>query len=108
MYFLICCLQDIKRREDAVSRSGVPDDDKNWPQSKATVFGFCKLVRGILAAIDVFNDHVLVGIFYLVGFGLFCLESLLLSSCSKAAVFCIFMLPPIFACHTANFSLNVV
>ncbi|XP_059431710.1 secretory carrier-associated membrane protein 4-like isoform X2 [Corylus avellana] len=46
-----------------------------------------KSLTGILAAIDVFNDHVLVGIFYLVGFGLFCLESLLLSSCSKAAVF---------------------
>ncbi|CDP11723.1 unnamed protein product [Coffea canephora] len=34
-------------------------------------------LTGILAAIDVFSDHVLVGIFYLVGFGLFCLESLL-------------------------------
>ncbi|XP_019152295.1 PREDICTED: secretory carrier-associated membrane protein 4 [Ipomoea nil] len=36
-----------------------------------------KSLTGILAAIDVFSDHVLVGIFYLVGFGLFCLESLL-------------------------------
>ncbi|CAI9775619.1 unnamed protein product [Fraxinus pennsylvanica] len=36
-----------------------------------------KSFTGILAAIDVFSDHVLVGIFYLVGFALFCLESLL-------------------------------
>ncbi|XP_077244782.1 SCAMP family protein [Tasmannia lanceolata] len=36
-----------------------------------------KSLTGILAAIDVFSDHVLVGIFYLIGFGLFCLESLL-------------------------------
>ncbi|KAM7490997.1 hypothetical protein LguiA_033918 [Lonicera macranthoides] len=36
-----------------------------------------KSLTGILAAIDVFSDHILVGIFYLVGFGLFCLESLL-------------------------------
>ncbi|KAL7595759.1 secretory carrier-associated membrane protein 4 isoform X1 [Lactuca sativa] len=34
-------------------------------------------LTGILAAIDVFSDHALVGIFYLVGFGLFCVESLL-------------------------------
>uniref|UniRef100_A0A7N0UKY4 Secretory carrier-associated membrane protein n=1 Tax=Kalanchoe fedtschenkoi TaxID=63787 RepID=A0A7N0UKY4_KALFE len=34
-------------------------------------------LTGILAAIDVFSDHILVGIFYLIGFGLFCLESLL-------------------------------
>ncbi|KAL6533635.1 Secretory carrier-associated membrane protein 5 [Orobanche hederae] len=34
-------------------------------------------LTGILAAVDVFSDHVLVGIFYLVGFALFCLESLL-------------------------------
>ncbi|XP_011028089.1 PREDICTED: secretory carrier-associated membrane protein 4 [Populus euphratica] len=36
-----------------------------------------KSLTGILPAVDVFSDHVLVGIFYLVGFGLFCLESLL-------------------------------
>ncbi|KAL8536440.1 hypothetical protein ACS0TY_011884 [Phlomoides rotata] len=36
-----------------------------------------KSLTGILAAIDVFSDHVLVGIFYLVGFAMFCLESLL-------------------------------
>ncbi|KAJ8650546.1 hypothetical protein MRB53_003569 [Persea americana] len=36
-----------------------------------------KSLTGILAAIDVFSDHVLVGIFYLIGFGLFCLEILL-------------------------------
>ncbi|KAI4314538.1 hypothetical protein L6164_027436 [Bauhinia variegata] len=36
-----------------------------------------KSLTGILAAIDVFSDHVFVGIFYLVGFGLFCLEALL-------------------------------
>ncbi|GMH09167.1 hypothetical protein Nepgr_011007 [Nepenthes gracilis] len=36
-----------------------------------------KSLTGILAAIDVFSDHVLVGIFYIVGFALFCLESLL-------------------------------
>lgn len=34
-------------------------------------------LTGILAAIDVFSEHVLVGIFYLIGFGFFCLESLL-------------------------------
>ncbi|KAJ8456060.1 hypothetical protein OPV22_034803 [Ensete ventricosum] len=33
--------------------------------------------EGILAAIDTFSDHALVGIFYLVGFGLFCLETLI-------------------------------
>lgn len=32
---------------------------------------------GILAAIDVISRHVLVGIFYLIGFGFFCLEILL-------------------------------
>ncbi|CAA2986576.1 secretory carrier-associated membrane 4 [Olea europaea subsp. europaea] len=36
-----------------------------------------KSLTGILAAIDVFSDHVLVGIFYLIGFALFCLEALL-------------------------------
>ncbi|KAL7111882.1 hypothetical protein ACP275_05G117300 [Erythranthe tilingii] len=36
-----------------------------------------KSLTGILAAIDVFSDSAFVGIFYLVGFGLFCLESLL-------------------------------
>ncbi|CAL5355654.1 unnamed protein product [Camellia sinensis] len=35
------------------------------------------VIGGILAAIDVFSRHVLVGIFYLIGFALFCLESLL-------------------------------
>ncbi|KAG7015780.1 Secretory carrier-associated membrane protein 5, partial [Cucurbita argyrosperma subsp. argyrosperma] len=34
-------------------------------------------LTGILAAIDVFSQHVLVGIFYLIGFAFFCLESLL-------------------------------
>ncbi|GER49735.1 secretory carrier membrane family protein [Striga asiatica] len=34
-------------------------------------------LTGIPAAIDLFSDHVLVGIFYLVGFALFCLETLL-------------------------------
>ncbi|KAL4601716.1 hypothetical protein ACB092_10G001600 [Castanea dentata] len=34
-------------------------------------------LTGILAAIDLFSGHALIGIFYLVGFGLFCLESLL-------------------------------
>ncbi|CAA6673769.1 unnamed protein product [Spirodela intermedia] len=36
-----------------------------------------KSLTGILAAIDTFSDHVLVGIFYLIGFGFFCLETLL-------------------------------
>ncbi|CAL9756179.1 unnamed protein product [Musa acuminata subsp. burmannicoides] len=36
-----------------------------------------KSLTGILAAIDTFSDHALVGIFYLVGFGLFCLETLI-------------------------------
>ncbi|ONI05801.1 hypothetical protein PRUPE_5G024700 [Prunus persica] len=34
-------------------------------------------LTGILPAIDVFSDHVVVGIFYLTGFALFCLETLL-------------------------------
>ncbi|KAJ0964378.1 hypothetical protein J5N97_029500 [Dioscorea zingiberensis] len=36
-----------------------------------------KSLTGILAVIDAFSDHVLVGIFYLIGFGLFCVETLL-------------------------------
>ncbi|KAL4202052.1 hypothetical protein AMTRI_Chr02g219070 [Amborella trichopoda] len=36
-----------------------------------------KSLTGILPAIDVFGGHVLVGIFYLIGFGFFVLESLL-------------------------------
>lgn len=34
-------------------------------------------LTGILAAIDVFSGHLLVGVFYLIGFGFFCLEALL-------------------------------
>ncbi|KAK4746418.1 hypothetical protein SAY87_012730 [Trapa incisa] len=34
-----------------------------------------KSLTGILAAIDIIDNHTLVGIFYLVGFGLFCMES---------------------------------
>ncbi|XP_052178102.1 secretory carrier-associated membrane protein 1 isoform X2 [Diospyros lotus] len=36
-----------------------------------------KSLTGILPAIDVLGDHVLVGTFYLIGFGLFSLESLI-------------------------------
>ncbi|CAH1440095.1 unnamed protein product [Lactuca virosa] len=36
-----------------------------------------KSLAGILPAVDLVGDHALVGIFYFVGFGLFCLESLL-------------------------------
>ncbi|RWR84463.1 secretory carrier-associated membrane protein 2 [Cinnamomum micranthum f. kanehirae] len=36
-----------------------------------------KSLTGILPAIDVIGNHALVGIFYFIGFGLFCLESLL-------------------------------
>ncbi|KAK9714742.1 hypothetical protein RND81_06G116400 [Saponaria officinalis] len=36
-----------------------------------------KSLAGILPAVDLIGGHVLVGIFYFVGFGLFCLESLL-------------------------------
>ncbi|XP_008788581.2 secretory carrier-associated membrane protein 4 [Phoenix dactylifera] len=36
-----------------------------------------KSLTGILAAVDTISDHLLVGIFYLVGFGLFCLETLI-------------------------------
>lgn len=36
-----------------------------------------KSLTGILAAIDTISDHLLVGIFYFVGFGLFCLETLI-------------------------------
>ncbi|MCI22036.1 secretory carrier-associated membrane protein, partial [Trifolium medium] len=33
--------------------------------------------RGILSAIDVIGDYTLIGIFYFIGFGLFCLETLI-------------------------------
>ncbi|KAF5728654.1 Secretory carrier 3 isoform 2 [Tripterygium wilfordii] len=36
-----------------------------------------KSLTGILPAIDLLGDHALVGIFYFVGFGLFCVESVL-------------------------------
>ncbi|XP_074581353.1 secretory carrier-associated membrane protein 1-like isoform X1 [Curcuma longa] len=36
-----------------------------------------KSLTGILPAVDLIGDKVLVGIFYFVGFGLFCLEALL-------------------------------
>ncbi|XP_058073223.1 secretory carrier-associated membrane protein 2-like [Magnolia sinica] len=36
-----------------------------------------KSLTGILPAVDLVGDHVLVGIFYFIGFGFFCLESLL-------------------------------
>ncbi|XP_068667947.1 secretory carrier-associated membrane protein 1-like [Aristolochia californica] len=36
-----------------------------------------KSLTGILPAVDVLGDHLLVGVFYLIGFGFFCLESLL-------------------------------
>ncbi|KAK6947346.1 SCAMP protein [Dillenia turbinata] len=36
-----------------------------------------KALTGILAAIDALSDHVIVGIFYMIGFACFCLESLL-------------------------------
>ncbi|KAK7312777.1 hypothetical protein VNO77_36904 [Canavalia gladiata] len=36
-----------------------------------------KSLTGILPAIDVIGDNVLVGIFYFIGFGFFCLESVL-------------------------------
>ncbi|KAG4980153.1 hypothetical protein JHK84_033731 [Glycine max] len=36
-----------------------------------------RAMRGILAAIDVLGDNALVGIFYFIGFGFFCLESVL-------------------------------
>ncbi|KAF8651793.1 hypothetical protein HU200_063313 [Digitaria exilis] len=36
-----------------------------------------KSLTGILAAIDTFSEHIIIGIFYFVGFGLFCLETLL-------------------------------
>ncbi|PKU82042.1 Secretory carrier-associated membrane protein 4 [Dendrobium catenatum] len=36
-----------------------------------------KSLTGILAAIDTLSDEVLVGVFYFIGFGLFCLEALL-------------------------------
>ncbi|KAK6917485.1 SCAMP protein [Dillenia turbinata] len=34
-------------------------------------------MRGILPAIDLVSGHILVGIFYFIGFGLFCVESVL-------------------------------
>ncbi|KAK6149899.1 hypothetical protein DH2020_017424 [Rehmannia glutinosa] len=36
-----------------------------------------KSLAGILPAVDLIGDHVLVGVFYFIGFGLFCLESVL-------------------------------
>ncbi|XP_038988199.1 secretory carrier-associated membrane protein-like isoform X2 [Phoenix dactylifera] len=36
-----------------------------------------KSLTGILAAIDVIGDNVIVGIFYFIGFGFFCIESLI-------------------------------
>ncbi|OIW10419.1 hypothetical protein TanjilG_24979 [Lupinus angustifolius] len=36
-----------------------------------------KSLTGILSAIDVVGDHALIGIFYFIGFGLFCLETLI-------------------------------
>ncbi|XP_057962046.1 secretory carrier-associated membrane protein 5 isoform X2 [Malania oleifera] len=36
-----------------------------------------KSLTGILAAVDVFGDHALVGIFYFIGFGIFCVETVL-------------------------------
>ncbi|KAF5950324.1 hypothetical protein HYC85_012317 [Camellia sinensis] len=36
-----------------------------------------KSLTGILPAIDVLGNHVLVGIFYFIGFGFFCLESVI-------------------------------
>ncbi|KAG6515279.1 hypothetical protein ZIOFF_025671 [Zingiber officinale] len=36
-----------------------------------------KHIVGILPAVDLISDKVLVGIFYFVGFGLFCLEALI-------------------------------
>ncbi|KAL1834242.1 hypothetical protein ACET3Z_003893 [Daucus carota] len=36
-----------------------------------------KSLAGILPAVDLIGDHAIVGIFYFVGFGLFCLESVL-------------------------------
>ncbi|KAK8968808.1 Secretory carrier-associated membrane protein [Platanthera guangdongensis] len=36
-----------------------------------------KSLTGILAAVDVIGDSVIVGVFYFIGFGFFCLESLL-------------------------------
>ncbi|KAH7692884.1 SCAMP protein [Dioscorea alata] len=36
-----------------------------------------KSLTGILAAFETFSDNVLVGIFYLIGFGFFCVETLL-------------------------------
>ncbi|WOL18083.1 secretory carrier-associated membrane protein 1 isoform X3 [Canna indica] len=36
-----------------------------------------KSLTGILPAVDLISGHILVGIFYFVGFGLFCIEALL-------------------------------
>ncbi|XP_074566263.1 secretory carrier-associated membrane protein 3-like [Curcuma longa] len=36
-----------------------------------------KSLTGILPAVDIISEHALVGIFYFIGFGMFCLESLL-------------------------------
>ncbi|KAK2436852.1 Secretory carrier-associated membrane protein 2 [Trifolium repens] len=36
-----------------------------------------KSLTGILSAIDVIDNHTLIGIFYFIGFGLFCLETLI-------------------------------
>ncbi|PNX72785.1 secretory carrier-associated membrane protein 1-like, partial [Trifolium pratense] len=36
-----------------------------------------KSLTGILSAIDVIDGHTLIGIFYFIGFGFFCLETLI-------------------------------
>jgi len=41
------------------------------------VFFKGKSLAGILPAVDLIGQQVLVGIFYFIGFGLFCLESVL-------------------------------
>ncbi|KAF8750230.1 hypothetical protein HU200_012485 [Digitaria exilis] len=57
-----------------------------------------KSLTGILAAIDTFSDHVLVGIFYFVGFALFCLETLVsiwvLQVCDLSTNVCYYTLHP--------------
>ncbi|RLN33251.1 putative secretory carrier-associated membrane protein 1 isoform X5 [Panicum miliaceum] len=76
--------KELKRREEAAARgvkiwllaiiyfiSGVPGAYVLWYRP------LYNAMRGILRAIDLLSVNALVGIFYFVGFGLFCLKSLL-------------------------------
>ncbi|GJN14866.1 hypothetical protein PR202_gb01733 [Eleusine coracana subsp. coracana] len=57
--------------------SGVPGAYVLWYRPLYNAMRTESALNGILPAIDVIGKYAIVGIFYFVGFGLFCLESLL-------------------------------